>query len=132
MLALMQEQKPKVKDGDFVELEEIQTVADLQQLAATQDKNIGEIPKDGSTARFIGYLIIAFVVTFALLSMGMCALWCRRQYKKHFIEERRQRENYDEIVAGQVHHGMYKNENGDWEIVEPGDGAAAGENAQEH
>ena len=52
--------------------------------------------------------------------MGMCALWCRRQYKKHFIEERRQRENYDEILAGQVHHGMYKNEEGDWEVVDPG------------
>lgn len=63
-------------------------------------------------------MIIGFVVTFTLLSMGMCALWCRRQYKKHFIEERRQRESHDEIVAGQVHHGMYKNEDGDWEIVD--------------
>lgn len=53
--------------------------------------------------------------------MGMCALWCRRQYKRYFIEERRQRENFDEIVAGQVHHGMYKNEEGDWEIVDPGE-----------
>ena len=86
------------------------------------DKNIGKIQRDVSTARRVSYIVIAVFVTFALLSMGMCALWCRRQYKKHFIEGRRQRENYDEIISGQVHHGMYKNEQGDWEVVEPGGG----------
>lgn len=51
--------------------------------------------------------------------MGMCALWCRRQYKRYFIEERRQRENNDEVIAGQVHYDMYKNDDGDWEVVDP-------------
>lgn len=43
------------------------------------DKNIGvEPPNDGSIALFIGYIIIGVVVTFGLLSVGMCALYCRR------------------------------------------------------
>lgn len=73
-------------------------------------KNIGEVPRNGNPARFIGFIILALAITFGLLSMGMCALWCRRQYKRYFIEERRQRENIEEIVAGQVHYDMYKNE----------------------
>lgn len=106
-------------DSDAADLEvrEARAPPRVAMLGDGDDKNIGEVP-DGSAARFIGYIIIALVVTFGLLSMGMCALWCRRQYKRYFIEERRQRENFDEIVAGQVHHGLYKNEEGDWDVVD--------------
>ena len=115
--------------NDVADLE-VQEAGGGQVASDTEkDKNIGEVPSGGSTARFIGYIIIALVITFGLLSMGMCALWCRRQYKRYFIEERRQRENLDEIAAGQVHHGMYKNAEGDWEVV--GDASRNGQSIED-
>lgn len=89
-----------------------------------QNKNVGKVNRDGSTARFIGFLIIALVASFGFLSLGLCAYWCRRRYKECFIEERRQHQ-YDDILTGQVYHGMYKNQEGDWEIAQAEGGVNA-------
>lgn len=86
------------------------------------DKNIGvEPPNDGSIALFIGYIIIGVVVTFGLLSVGMCALYCRRQYKKHFLDVRKQEEAKQDENNGRIYFGnLYKDEHGEWQTVESG------------
>jgi len=51
------------------------------------DENIGAMPKDPSTIRYSGFLFLGIFVTFLLLSVGMLALYCKRQYKKFYYEQ---------------------------------------------
>lgn len=83
-----QKQTLKGKEKDVVELEEVST-SEEQQIDSQPAKNVGKQQPEGLTARFIGFIIIALVATFGILSVGMCALWCRRKYKDAFYEELR-------------------------------------------
>lgn len=67
-----------------------------------QNKNIGSdayISSHSNAAKAFGYILIALVITLALMLMGICALWCRRNFKKYFIDERPPIE-VPEIIAG--------------------------------
>ena len=42
------------------------------------DNNIGKMPRDPSTIRYICFIMLGIFVTFLLLSVGMLALYCKR------------------------------------------------------
>lgn len=102
MLALIseeQKQNQKGNERDLVELEEVSLSLDKPNENAP-DKNVGQLQREGITARFIGFIIIALGATFGLLSVGMCALWCRRQYKDAFYDDLRQRDSFNDLTSG--------------------------------